>query len=170
MGMAQPKETPFVFVIERTFDAPRERVWKAWTEVEQLKQWFGPKGCTMPFCEVDLRPGGASRYSIEYNGLKIWGKWTYMEIKAPEKLVAIVSFTDESGEKIIEHPGSPGWPREILSTVTFSEKNGKTTVRVKWTAHNATENERRIFEEGAPSMEQGWGGSFEQLEVFLAKE
>jgi len=171
MSMAQGRsdDSPFVFRIERTFDAPRERVWTAWTDAEQLRQWFGPKGCSVPYCTVDLRSAGAARFCIAYNGVIMWAKWTYQELKAPEKLVAIVSFTDESGDAIVEHPASPGWPLEILSNVTFTESAGRTTVLVEWTAHRASQAQRRSFEDGDASMQQGWGGSFEQLQAFLAK-
>ena len=47
------------FVISRVFDAPRERVWQAWTEVEQMRQWFSPKGFTRIAAKMDLRPGGS---------------------------------------------------------------------------------------------------------------
>lgn len=169
MAKAQPEDRPFVFRIERTFHAPRERVWRAWTDVEQLKRWFGPKGCSVPYCSVDLRPGGAARYRIEYMGSTMWGKWAYQDITAPERLVAIVSFTDETGAKIIEHPHSPGWPLEILSTITFTETDGKTKVTIEWVAHNATDTQCRTFKDGAPSMQQGWGGSLDQLAAFLAE-
>jgi len=90
-------------------------------------------------------------------------------MQAPEKLVAIVSFTDESGETIVEHPASPGWPLEILSTVTFSESGGGTRVTIEWTAHDAPAAQRRTFEDGEPSMRQGWGGSLERLDEFLGE-
>ena len=73
-------------------DAPRERVWKAWTEPAQLKQWWGPKGFKVHTCKVDLKPGGIFLYGMQApDGSDVWGKFTYREIKAPEKLVFIVS-------------------------------------------------------------------------------
>lgn len=160
------KGDPFIFTIAREVDAPREEVWRAFTDAEQIKQWFGPKGCTIPFCQVELKPGGAARYCMEYNGVKMWGKWAYKELRAPERLVAIVSFTDETG-KVIPHPASPDWPLEILSTVTFIENHGRTAINVEWTPHNASDREREVFAEGHESMRQGWGGSLEMLAEWL---
>jgi uncharacterized protein YndB with AHSA1/START domain len=167
MGQAMPKQN-FVFKISRTFDAPRERVWKAWTDPEQVKQWFGPKGAKMLFNEIDLRPGGASRYGMEFAENKMFGQWVYKEIKAPEKIVAIVSFLDEDGN-IIAHPMAPTWPLKVYSVVTFHDAGGgKTRIDVEWSAYEARDIERKTFEEGMAGMEQGWSGSFDQLAEYLA--
>src|ERR1700735_1129661 len=83
------------FVISRVFDAPRELGWKALTEPAHLNQWWGPKGFTTRVESLDLRPGGVFRYSQQMpDGKKMWGKWVYREVVAPERLVTIVSFTD----------------------------------------------------------------------------
>lgn len=157
------------FVISRVFDAPRELVWKAFTEAERLKHWWGPKGFTIGKCEVDLRPGGIFRYSLRSpDGQDMWGRFVYREIAAPERLVAIVSFTDEQGE-IARHPLSPSWPLEILSTLTFAEHGSGTKLTVRWAPHNATEAERQTFEAGHDSMRQGWTGTLDQLADYLAR-
>jgi hypothetical protein len=64
---------------------------------------------------------------------------------------------------------SPDWPRETLSTILFDEKNGKTTVTVKWVPINATEIEWKTFREAKPSMTGGWGGTLASLESYLAE-
>ncbi len=157
------------FVIERTVDAPRERVWKAWTDPEQLKQWWGPKGFTPRHAKVDLRPGGAFHYCLRSaDGQEMWGKLTYREIVAPERLVFIASFSDEQGG-VTRHPLSPDWPRETLSTITFTEQGGKTRISVRWSPHAATEVERKTFDLGHDSMRQGWTGTFDQLAAYLAR-
>ena len=113
------------FEISRVFDAPRAKVWQAWTEPARLKQWWGPKGFTVHTCKVDLRPGGTFLYGMKApDGSDVWGKFVYREIKAPEKLVFVVSFSDPQGG-VTRHPSSPGWPQYILSTVEFSEVSGK---------------------------------------------
>lgn len=169
MAISQPKESPLVFIISRTFNAPRNRIWKAWTEADQSKQWFGPKGCKVTYNRFDIKPGGDARYSIEFNGAKMSGKWSYKEVKAPEKLVAIVAFTDESGDKIVPHPGMPGWPKEMHSVINFIDKGNKTEIVVQWEPFNPTKAESETFAKNHASMQQGWGGSFDQLEAFLAK-
>jgi uncharacterized protein YndB with AHSA1/START domain len=157
------------FVISRTFDAPRALVWKAWTETEHLMKWFGPKGFTMPFAKNDLRPGGVFHYGLRSpDGHEIWGKWTYREIVEPERLVVVVSFSDEKGG-VTRHPMAPDWPMETLSTTNFTEQDGRTTITLRWEPLNATERERQAFAAGHESMRQGWTGTMDQLEAFLAK-
>jgi uncharacterized protein YndB with AHSA1/START domain len=157
------------FVISRLFDAPRERVWKAWTEPAQLKQWWGPKGFKVHTCKVDLKPGGIFLYGMKAaDGSDVWGRFTYREIKAPEKLVFIVSFSDPQGG-VSRHPWMESWPLHTMSTVTFEQLNGKTKVTVQWTPYEASEAERRTFDEGKSSMQQGWSGTFEQFTDYLNK-
>lgn len=157
------------FLISRTFDAPRERVWKAWTDAGQLRQWWGPKGFKVHSCKVDLRPGGTFLYGLKApDGSEVWGKFTYREIRAPEKLVFIVSFSDPKGG-VTRHPWTEEWPLQTLSEVTFEQIGGKTKVTVQWTPHEATDAERKAFEDGKPSMEQGWGGTFEQFGDYLGR-
>ncbi len=158
------------FEITRVFDAPRERVWKAWTEAARLKQWWGPKGFTVHTCKVDLRPGGVFHYGMKApDGSDMWGKFVYREITAPRKLVFIVSFSDPKGG-MTRHPSAPNWPLQMLSTVTFEEQGGKTKVTVRWIAHEATELERKTFEDGMESMHQGWTGTMDQFAAYLAKK
>jgi uncharacterized protein YndB with AHSA1/START domain len=157
------------FVITRVFDAPRDRVWKAWTEAARLKQWWGPKGFTVHTCKVDLRPGGVFHYGMKApDGSDVWGKFVYREITAPRKLVFIVSFSDPKGG-MTRHPSAPNWPLQMLSTVTFEEQGGKTKVTVRWIAHEATELERKTFEDGMESMQQGWTGTMDQFADYLRK-
>jgi uncharacterized protein YndB with AHSA1/START domain len=156
------------FVITRIFDAPRDLMFKVWTECEHLNRWWGPKSFVMRHCKVDLRPGGLFHYRIQSpDGLEMWGKFVYREIVAPERLVFISSFSDENAG-ITTHPMAPNWPREILSTITFTERDGKTEVKVEWLPHEATELERQTFLEMKDSMNKGWTGTFEQLEGYLS--
>lgn len=157
------------FIISRKFDAPRERVWKAWTEPEGLGQWFGPKGCTMPEIKMDLRPGGSCHCCLRTaDGHEMWGKFLYREIAAPEKLVYAQHFSDRAGG-ITRHPGSPTWPLHLLTTVTLAEQNGGTALAVRWEPLNPTDEERKTFDAGHESMKMGWSGSFDQLAAYLAR-
>jgi uncharacterized protein YndB with AHSA1/START domain len=158
------------FEITRVFDAPREQVWKAWTDPERLKHWWGPKGFTVHTCKVDLRPGGTFLYGMKTpDGADMWGKFVYRKIEAPKRLEFIVSFSDPKGG-ITRHPWSEHWPLQTMSTVTFEEQGkDKTKVTVRWTPHEASEIERKTFDEGRASMQQGWGGTFDQFAGYLAK-
>ena len=157
------------FVISRVLDAPRDKVWRAWTEVEHLRQWWGPKGFAVTHCKVDLRPGGIMHFRLRMpDGGEMWGKFVYREIVKPERLVWINSFSDKEGGTTV-HPMSPDWPREMLTKVTFEAQRGKTRVTVQWVPVDAsTDIERKTFDEGRDSMKQGWSGTFEQLESYLS--
>jgi uncharacterized protein YndB with AHSA1/START domain len=158
------------FVIARAFDAPRALVFKAHTECEGLKHWWGPKGFTMHFCKLDLRPGGVFHYGLRSpKGEDMWGRFVYREIVAPERLVFVVSFSDPQGN-VTRHPMAPDWPLEMLNTSTFTEKDGKTTVTIRSVPHNATPAERAAFVAGHRGMQAGYGGTFDQLEQYLASQ
>ena len=158
------------FVISRVFDAPRERVWQAWTEVERLKQWWGPKGFTVAHCTVDLRQGSCMHYCLRTpEGKEMWGRFVYREIVKPERLVWINSFSDRQGGLTV-HPMSPNWPREMLSTATFEALGGQTRLTVHWVPlEGSSELARKTFEEGRESMKMGWTGTMEQLTDYLKK-
>jgi len=160
---ATPLSTDHPFVISRTFDAPRKLVWKMWTEPERFKQWFGPKGSTVSEFKIDLRVGGTALSCIRTpDGREMWGKFIFREIAPPERLVYDQYFTDREGG-IARHPMVPTWPLQMLTTVTFTEQKGKTTLTVQWTPVNPTDEERKTFDSAREGMKQGWGGSFEQL-------
>ena len=159
---------PFVFRSTRLFAAPRELVWKAWTEANRLAAWFSPAGTAVAHNSLDLRPGGIYHYGLRTpDGEVYWGRWVFREIVEPERLVVIVSFSDESGG-VTRHPLGPDWPLETHSTLTLIERDGGTELVLEWTPWNATETELAAFAAGAESMEQGWGGTFAQLEEYLA--
>lgn len=157
------------FVISRTFDVPRDFMFKLWTDPAHMQRWWGPKGFTVVHSKMDLRPGGVYHYGMcSPDGHDMWGKFVFREIVKPERLVFVNSFSDEKGG-LTRHPVSPTWPLEMLSTITFTEQGGKTTVTVRWLPLNPTEEERKTFEAGFDSMQKGWGGTFEQLGEYLAK-
>lgn len=157
------------FVITRAFNAPRDLVWKAWTDRDRLMQWFGPKGFTMPAATLDFRPGGTFHYCLRGpDGKELWGKFVYREIVPPERIVLVNSFSDPAGG-ITRHPFSPTWPLQMLTTTTFAEHAGKTTVTVQWSALGANAEEQKTFDTSHDGMRMGWTGTFDQLEVYLAR-
>lgn len=151
-------------VITRMFDAPRGLVFKAWTEPERVKRWWGPKGFTTPFCAVDLREGGVLLYCMRSpEGRDFWGRGEFREIVVPERLVLAMSFADAEGNVVpATHYGmSPDWPLQTLLTVTFDEHAGKTEVTLRYA--------------GIPSgadrdaARQGWAEVMDDLADYLTK-
>lgn len=157
-------------VISRVLDAPRELVWKAFTDPAHMRQWWGPKGFKVIASIMDLRPGGTYHYGLQgADGNAMWGKLNYREIVAPERLVAVMHFSDEAGG-VTRHPLSASWPLHMLSTFAFEEHAGDTTnFIVRWSPHEASGEELQTFEAALASMQNGWGGTLDQLEAYLER-
>lgn len=145
--------------IERIFDAPRELVWKAWTEPERAARWWGPKGFTAPTIQADFRVGGKYLYCMRSSeGQDFWSTGVYREIVPLERIVATDSFADEHGNPVpASHYGmTADFPMEMLVTVTFEDLGGKRT-------------RLTLRHEGMPAGEmgemagQGWNESLDKL-------
>jgi uncharacterized protein YndB with AHSA1/START domain len=155
-------------VIRRVFDAPRDLVWQAWTEPERLMQWWGPKDYIMNVSRLDLRPGGLFHYGMRSpDGREVWGRFAYIDVAAPEKLVFTNSFSDEAGG-ITRHPMSATWPLEVLNIFTFTESVQKTTLTMRGWPHHATTDEQKTFDENRENIKNGFIGTFEQLDEYLS--
>ncbi|HSQ55338.1 MAG TPA: SRPBCC family protein, partial [Gemmata sp.] len=156
------------FILHRTFNAPRDVVYKAFTEEDRLAKWWGPKGLKMLHCKLDLRPGGLFHYGMSTpDGKEMWGKWVFREVQPPMRLVYVVSFSDKDGGTT-RAPFNLEWPLEVLASVTFKDEGEKTTITMTSTPINATEAERKAFGGHFESMKAGFGGTLDQLDVFLA--
>ena len=150
-------------VIERVFDAPRELVWKAWTEPEAMMQWWGPKGYTTPHSEMDLRVGGKWLSCMRSpDGQDIWGVGVYREVVPLERIVTTDSFSDEHGNVVpASHYGMEGdFPLEMLITVTFEDLGGKTKMTLRHAGLPAGEHQA--------GANQGWSESLDKLAEYLA--
>ncbi len=121
-------------VITRIFDAPRELVWKAWTDPEHVKRWWGPKVFTAPVIKIDFRVGGTFLGCMKgADGKEYWSTGTYKEIIPLERIVCTDSFSDEHGNIVPASVyGLAGdWPIEQLITVTFEDLGGKTKLTLR---------------------------------------
>jgi uncharacterized protein YndB with AHSA1/START domain len=150
--------------VTRVFAAPRDLVFRSWTEPERLKRWWGPKGFTTPFCALDLREGGIFLYCMRSpEGRDFWGRGVFREIVVPERLVLAMSFADAEGNVVpaTYYGIGPDWPLQTLMTVTFEELAGATRVAVR--------------DEGIPpgpdgdGTRQGWVEMLDDLAEYLAK-
>jgi uncharacterized protein YndB with AHSA1/START domain len=144
-------------VLTRIIDAPRERVFMAWTDPKQLAQWWGPHGMTTPVCEMDLRPGGVFRTVLRSaDGVEYPNQGVFLEIMEPERLV----FTDA-----FEEGWRPSQHAFMAAVVTFEEHDGKTKYTARalhWSAADREKHEQMGFH-------KGWGETTDRLEAHLAK-
>ena len=158
------------FVITRELDAPREVVFRMWTEADHLVHWWGPKGFRITSCTNDPRPGGVMHYAMAWpDGTVMWGRWIYRAIVPPERLEFVSSFSNPEGE-LTRPPFDEEWPAEILTMVTFAEHGGKTKVTIQWSPLHAGAEARKTFAAGYDSMEEGWTGTFDQLRDYLKEK
>jgi uncharacterized protein YndB with AHSA1/START domain len=142
----------------RVFDAPREVVYKAWTDPKQLAQWFPPKDFTSPRCEVDARPGGIFRVDMKgpdgppFNGEISVGKGLFREVVPNERLV----FTFAGEEDV---------PPPLLVTVLFEAQGNKTKLTIHQTAETVADYEELL----KLGVTEGLRQSFEKLDELLTR-
>jgi uncharacterized protein YndB with AHSA1/START domain len=133
--------------IVRTFNAPRKLVFEAWTKPEHLSRWFGPKGFTVPSCEVDFRAGGVFRFVLRGpDGKDYPFDGSYVEVVELERIVFRGDIHDVPGQ-------------DVLTTVTFADHQGKTKVTVHQTYACESDATR-----GAPI---GWNQTLDRLADFV---
>jgi uncharacterized protein YndB with AHSA1/START domain len=159
-----------LFVINRTFEAPLEKMFEMWTKPEHFSRWLPPIGFEMQFIRADIRPGGKSFYRMTNNAdVTMYGRVEYLKIERPSCIVYTQEFCDEH-ENISRHPKAPTWPATMLTTVHFTAEGAdRTRVTVTWQPHGpATREEVETFTSARGGMTQGWTGSFDKLEALLA--
>jgi len=152
-----------ILIIERMFDAPREKVWAAWTTPDLIMRWWGPKGFTAPFARISLRVGGSYLYDMRSpEGKDYWSTGFFHEIVPFERIVATDHFADEKGNVVpaTSYGMSPDYPVEMLVTVTFEAADRRTKLTLK---HAGIPPGREM--EGA---RQGWNESLDKLAAVLA--
>lgn len=168
MSASRTAARSFVFV--HTFDAPRETVWEAWTDRSARTQWWQPMGTPIEVKAYDVKPGGVMHYAMDTPaGDKWWGRFSYRDVAAPSRMVYVNSCSDENGG-ITRSPFNAHWPLEIFTTVTFTEDDGRTTVKLEGIPLHATEQEQVAFESGIESMQKAFANTFGQLDSYLATQ
>jgi uncharacterized protein YndB with AHSA1/START domain len=142
-------------VMTRVFDAPRELVFKAWTDTKHVAQWWGPKRFTNPVCEMDVRPGGAIRIHMRApDGVVYPMTGVFQEIVVPERLVFVSSALDDKGNSMFD----------VLSIVTFADQGAKTALTLQLRVIKAT----AVAPQYLKGMEMGWTQSLDRLGEHLA--
>jgi len=159
------------FVINRSFDAPIDLMFDIWTSPDHIKKWLAPTGFEMDFIAADIKSGGSTFYYMTGpQGMKMYGRAQYREIEKPKRIVYTQQFCDED-ENISRHPMAPTWPETMLTTVEFAaEENNQTRITITWECFGKTSKEEiETFVKSKGGMTQGWTGSFNKLEAYLAK-
>ncbi|MGL2965943.1 SRPBCC family protein [Flavobacterium sp. XGLA_31] len=157
------------FSITRTIKADKETVFKAFSQAEALAQWWGPVG--MPITEMALtfEPEGKFHYKLEGNNQVMWGLFVYKKINSPDSIEYVSSFADEKGN-VCKSPFPIDFPLEVYNQLTFEEQDGSTTITLKAYPIHASDEQVKAFVDLTASMEQGFGGTFKQLETYLAQQ
>jgi uncharacterized protein YndB with AHSA1/START domain len=144
-------------VLTRIINAPREKVYRAWTDPELLKQWFAPLPWTTPAAELDVRPGGANLIVMRNpEGNEFPNRGVYLEVVENERLVFTDAYT---------RAWEPSEKPFMTVIVTFEDEGGKTryTARARhWTVADCEAHEKMGFHEG-------WGQCADQLAALVAK-
>jgi uncharacterized protein YndB with AHSA1/START domain len=141
---------PKPLVISRTFAAPRDLVFKAWSSAEHMKRWFSPVGCTISEAEIDFRPGGICAICIRLpEGQDYWVKGTYVEISPPDRLVFTVGVTIGDSKRFSAH-----------TTVTFEDEGAGT----RMTVHQAYDIHDQAFLFAVEGALEGWRTTLDKLE------
>jgi uncharacterized protein YndB with AHSA1/START domain len=140
-------------LIRRVFDAPREAVWRAWTDEKYALNWWGPRHHPARHIEIDARVGGRWRICLTSvaDGRDLWHGGVFREVVKPERLVFTFAW-DEAGER----------GEQNIVTITFADEGGKTLM----TFHQAP------FRSGGEQdgHEEGWSSAFDRLDDLLKKE
>jgi len=155
-------------LIERVFDAPRETVWRAWTEPEFIKKWWGPEGFSAPRVKVDLKVGGKYVFAMHGPPGSEWDKdmysaGVYKEIVPQVKLVVTDYFSDEKGDmrEPAEFGQDPDFPKVSTVTVLFEDAGrGKTKLTIRYPKPGTKKQMDAMIKSG---MKEGWNSSLDKL-------
>ena len=162
-------------VIDRIFDAPKELVWKAWTDEEMAKKWWGPESFTAPSIKMDLRVGGRYVFAMHGPAGTEWDKDMYsagedLEIIPNEKLVVTDYFSDAEGNMMepSEQGQDSNFPKVSTVTVLFETvEEGKTKLSIIYPRPETQEQMDAMLKSG---MKEGWNSSLNKLELALKSE
>lgn len=141
-------------VLTRVFEAPRWRIFDAWTKPELLKQWYGPRGWSLVVCDLDLKVGGGWRFVVRGpDGTDMGMRGVYREIVPPQRLVSTETFDDYPGESLVttvlvEHDGKT----TLTSTVLYQSKEIRDAVINSRMEHGAAETYDKLAELLASSI------------------
>ncbi|MES2690716.1 MAG: SRPBCC domain-containing protein [Bacteroidota bacterium] len=154
--------------IVRHFNAPKALVFEAFSSAEAFAEWWGPTGMPVSVTHFDFRAGGKTHYKMEGNGHVMWGLFQYKNISSPDLIEFISSFSDEEGN-VCKAPFPIEFPDKVFNRITLTEHKGVTTLALEGHPIDPTNEQEATYYSMTESMEQGFGGTFNQLEQYLLK-
>ncbi|MCW3117158.1 MAG: hypothetical protein JWM28_1240 [Chitinophagaceae bacterium] len=155
--------------IVREFKAPKTLVFQAFSSAGAFAAWWGPVGMPVTIKHFDFQKGGRLHYKMEGHGQTMWGLINYGNIKSPDLIEFVNSFSDEEGN-ICKPPFPVELPFEIFYQMTLIENNGITTLTLLGHPMNATPGQEAGYHSIMTSMEEGFNGTFNQLEHYLSTQ
>ena len=156
-----------VYMLDREFNAPRELVWRAWTDPKLVSRWYGPNIETI-IHKFDLKPGGSWLNEMIWGENSDYSRMDFQEVTKHEKIVWHHCSTDAVWN-VTPNAMMPDWPRVLLTTVEFEERGDKTNVRLTQVPMDATEAEITCFREKMANMDNGWGSGYKIMDEIFAK-
>jgi len=150
-------------VITRIFQAPRELVFRAWTDPRHVAQWWGPKNFTAPSIKIDFRKGGKFLYCMRApDGQEYWNGGEFLEVEAPKRIVQVMYFSDALGNKKLptDIGFGPDFPAEMRDVITFEEA-GPLQTKLTLVRSNPLSVSKKYMED------KGWGQSLDKFEEAL---
>ncbi|MCY4451007.1 MAG: SRPBCC domain-containing protein [Immundisolibacterales bacterium] len=156
-----------IYVLEREFAAPRELVWRAWTDPVLLPRWYGP-GAETVVHRLDLEPGGLWLLEMRWGGNSHYQRVEYVEVEPPGRLVWLHSVADADWS-VVANPMMADWPRVLRTAVTFEEADGRTKMRFTWVPENANGAEVACFAAAMGGMDKGWSTGMEKIAELLVE-
>lgn len=147
------------YVLQRTFNAPRELVWKAWTDPSVITHWYGPNVETI-IHQLDVTPGGLWLEEMKWGDNSRDQRAEYTDVFPPERLVWLHAVADGDWN-IIADPIMPDWPRVLRTSITFDTDGDRTRLKLTQVPHNATDAEIACFEKAIAEMDNGWATGME---------
>ena len=157
------------FNFTREFNAPRKRVFNAFSNAEALNAWWGPIETKNSVIKLDFRPGGIFHYKMELQGKITYGRFLFVKIQPFELLEFTNAFADENA-KVVRAPFDILIPLEIFYRLQFTEHNGKTTITMTGEAVNASPEELGGFQSIGLGMQRGFGATFNKLSLYLERQ
>lgn len=159
-------------VITLTLPTSPAIAFEMFSQKEHVANWWGPKGMDMEIKTFDFRPGGIFHYVLKAgNGFEMWGKFTYLEIEAPNRITLINSFSNAVAETVPAPvvPFGADWPLEMWTEYRFEKSVDQTLITLTSFPQNASEASEQLFFENHHNMKLGFKGTFDALEEYLER-